>query len=581
MEIALDDPLPTFSGGLGVLAGDHLRAAADRGIPIAGVTLLYGHGFFRQSVADGAQHEEPVQWTPASELEPLDLRVVVVVSGRRVLVRVWKWVVQGVGAHQVPVYFLDTDVEENASEDRAITDRLYTNDPYARLRQEAVLGLAGPLVLESLGYLGIRVHHLNEGHGALVPVGLLARRLAAADPGGRVADVVGLALDAGAEEVEAVRRRCAFTTHTPVPAGHDRFPPEVAEAVLGRPLMDTLASVGCLEPDGTLNMTLLGMRCSGKVNAVSLRHRDVTRAMFPFASVDAITNGVHTATWAAPATAALFDEALPGWRNDSQQLRYAQNIEIGQLQAVHDTNKAALCDVVRRRAKVALRPDVLTIGIARRFAAYKRNDLVLSDLERLRAIATRGPLQIVFSGKAHPEDGDGKAMIGHVLEVAAASAATPGDVTVVFLEDYGMGLGRLLCSGSDVWLNTPSPPNEASGTSAMKAALNGVPSLSTLDGWWIEGCVEGVTGWAIGSAGEKGASSLGAQSSDGSATSDPSQDADRLYEVLGEHVVPAYYKDPAGLVWMGRNAISLNGSFFSAHRMVDEYVRRVYPMALS
>jgi glycogen phosphorylase len=563
MEIALEDAVPTFSGGLGVLAGDHLRAAADRGLPLAAVTLLYSHGFFRQTLVAGAQHEAPVDWDPAAHLEELPVRVSVVVAGRKVVVGAWRKTLVGVDGGRVDVHFLDTNLEENAPDDRVITDRLYTSDPYERLRQEAVLGLAGPLVLDALGHQAIRVHHLNEGHGALVPVGLLARRLAAANPGGPLdPGLVG-----SAEDLATILRSCVFTTHTPVPAGHDRFSQDVARTVLGQPLVDALGALGCLEQDGTLNMTLLGLRFAGFVNGVSRKHAEVTRGMFPEQSVESITNGVHVATWASPATAELFDRRLPGWRADSQMLRYAEDIPLEELRAAHEANKRALCDAVRGRTGAVLRPEVLTLGIARRFAQYKRNDLVLSDMERLAAIAGIGPVQVVFAGKAHPGDQGAKAMLSRVAEVLAGTR--PRAVTLAFVPDYGMELGRLLCAGSDVWLNTPAPPNEASGTSGMKAAVNGVPSLSTLDGWWLEGWIEGVTGWAIGP--EPG--------SDGRAP-DPTGDAERLYAALEEVVVPAYYKDRDGLLAIGRHAMAINGSFFSAHRMVDEYSRRAYHLPL-
>ncbi len=567
MEIALDDRLPTFSGGLGVLAGDHVRAAADRGLPLGAVTLLYAHGFFDQSTAGGEQHEEPVEWCPSSQLEELPVRVAVVISGRRVELGVWRTVVEGVDGHRVPVHFLDTDLQENAPEDRRITDRLYVSDPYDRLRQEAVLGLGGPLVLDTLGYQGIKVHHLNEGHGSLVPVALLARRVAGFDPAGALSGhLVGVAQT----DLAAVRRRCVFTTHTPVPAGHDRFSRGTADVVLGQPLLDALDALGCLEEDGTLNMTVLGMRSASFVNGVSLRHRDVTHAMFPWRPVEAVTNGVHSVTWAAPATAELFDRHLPGWRQDSQRLRCASGIPLSELRAAHERNKHLMCAEVRRRSGVALRPDVLTIGVARRFATYKRNDLVLADLDRLSAIAECAPIQIVFAGKAHPGDLEAKAMIRHV---ASATGAPPSGVSVAFVENYGMQVGRLLCAGVDVWLNTPIPPNEASGTSGMKAALNGVPSLSTLDGWWLEGWIQGVTGWAIDVPEGAGGGPAGeAIPGDG--------DAERLYRALETVVAPLYYKDPDAFSAVGRHAIALNASYFSAHRMVEEYVRRAYRPAI-
>jgi len=558
MEIAIDDSLPSFSGGLGVLAGDHLRAAADRGLPAVGLSLLYRHGFFRQSLEAGEQHEAPVEWSAARRLERLGVRVAVEVGGRRVSIGAWRTAVQGVDGAEVPVYFLDTDVAENAAEDRSITDRLYVSDPAVRLSQEAVLGLGGPLMLDTLGHSSVKVHHLNEGHGSLVAVALLALGRSPRNPS---EDIAGGLSGATTGDLDAVRSRCVFTTHTPVAAGHDRFDRATAETVLGRPLLDRLGGLGCLEPDGTLNMTLLGMRSAATVNAVSQRHREVTQRMFPHQPVDSVTNGVHSVTWAAPATASLFDRFLPGWRRDSQQLRYAASIPVADLGDAHRVSKEALCANVRRRSAAALRPEVLTIGIARRFAAYKRNDLVLSDLERLRAISELGPIQIVFAGKAHPRDTEAKAMVRRVASVADSADGSAG-LTVAFVEDYGMELGRLLCAGSDVWLNTPAPPNEASGTSGMKAALNGVPSLSTLDGWWLEGWIEGVTGWAV-------------------PDSDPDDAADRLYRVLEETVVPTYYKDPGALVSVGRQAIALNASFFSAHRMVDEYTRRAYREPLS
>lgn len=573
MEVALSDRLPTFSGGLGVLAGDHLRASADRGLPMVAVTLLYNHGFFRQSLVDGHQTEEPVEWEPRELLTELPERVVLTLAGQPVTVRAFRMSVDGVDGTVVPVHFLDTDLPENAPEDRAITDRLYTADPHQRLLQEAVLGLGGPLMLEALGYRAVRIHHINEGHGALVPLALLARSVAGT--GDRVTGVdqtaAGL-LAAGlpgvdVEAADALKRRVAFTTHTPVPAGHDRFPSDVVRGALGEAMAETLARLGCLEPDGTLNMTLLAMRFAGFVNGVSLKHRDVTKAMFPGRQVHCITNGVHTVHWASRATAALFDQYLPDWRRDARQLHYAVDIPLDALGAAHRENKARLIETVRRRAGVELSPDAVVLGIARRFAAYKRNDLILSDPDRLAALAEIGPVQMVFAGKAHPSDGEGKAMLGRV---AAAAARSIPDVTVAFVENYGMELGRLICAGSDVWVNNPTPPLEASGTSGMKAALNGVPSLSTLDGWWIEGAVDGVTGWTIGSADEGGPEEA----------ADRGRAADLLYDTLEARVLPTYYKEPTGVLGLGRSAIALNGSFFSAQRMVDEYIRRAYGLSI-
>ncbi|MGP0109708.1 MAG: alpha-glucan family phosphorylase [Acidimicrobiales bacterium] len=556
MEVALDDEVPTFSGGLGVLAGDFLRAASDMGVPAVGVTLLYHQGFFRQELdAAGRQIEHPVRWTPADHLERLDARVKVVIGGRPVVVGVWRRVLNGVGGSTVAVYFLDTQLSENSSTDQAITDRLYAGPPVERLSQEAVLGLAGPAMLRELGHGEIATYHLNEGHAALVPVALLSDRLG------------GIVADASPADIESVRARCVFTTHTPVPAGHDRFDPQVMVEVLGPELADGLTRIGCLE-DGTLNMTVLGMFFSGFVNGVAQRHGEVSRAMFPQYRIDAITNGVHVSTWVAPSTARLFDRHLPRWREHNTMLRYAGGIPLEEIRTAHAEAKQVLLDEVARHRGVSLDPEVLTIGVARRATPYKRNDLLLSRPDALRALVERvGPLQVVYAGKAHPSDQPGKALIEHVN---AAAKELAGNVTVVYLEDYGMSLAALLVAGVDVWLNNPVAPHEASGTSGMKAALNGVPSLSVLDGWWVEGHIEGVTGWAIGA-------DLGAAVTlpIGDAVVDAADGAE-LDRVLAEVVAPLYYGRPDDFTAVCRFAIALNGSFFTAQRMVGEYEDRAY-----
>ena len=557
MEIALGDEIPTFSGGLGVLAGDFLRAAADLGVPAVGVTLLYHHGFFRQELDNaGRQVERPVHWRPADHLEPLEARVKVPIGNRHVVVGVWRRVVRGDSGSIVPVYFLDTFLPENDPADQAITDRLYAGVPIERLSQEAVLGLAGPAMLGKLGHEEIATFHLNEGHASLVPVALLSHRLCRP------------VADASPADIEAVRDRCVFTTHTPVPAGHDRFDPPVVAAVLGPELGDALRSIGCLE-DGSLNMTVLGMFFSRFVNGVAQRHGEVAQAMFPEYRIDAITNGVHVPTWVAPSTARLFDWHLHRWRHDNTMLRYACGIPLDEIRDAHDQAKKVMIEEVSARHETSLDPGALTIGVARRAAAYKRNDLLLSQPERLRQIVERvGPLQVVYSGKAHPRDAAGKEVIERVH---AAGRALDGAVTVTYLEDYGISLAALLVAGVDVWLNTPVAPHEASGTSGMKAALNGVPSLSILDGWWIEGHVEGVTGWAVGT--DPG---VGTERTVGDPEVDAADESD-LLQVLGEVVAPCFYaEDPDEFAAIRRSAMALNGSFFTSQRMLGEYTTRAY-----
>jgi len=557
MEIAIGDQIPGFSGGLGVLAGDFLRAASDLSLPVVGVTLVYHEGFFRQEIdPSGRQVEQGVGWEVSEELERLDAHVEVLVGGRPVTVGVWRRDLVGVDRATVPVYFLDTRVAGNDPDARAITDRLYTGEPLQRLSQEAVLGLAGPTMLRRLGHADVAKYHLNEGHASLVPVALLAERL-----GGSVGD-------ASEADVESVRERCVFTTHTPVPAGHDRFTPRVVTKVLGKELAEGLAALGCLEKKGSLNMTLLGMYFSGFINAVSRRHGEVSQEMFPEFHIESITNGVHVPTWVGPSTAAMFDRHLPRWRHDSAMLHYATSIPLDEIREAHAEAKQIMMDEVARRTGLTLHAGSLTLGVVRRATPYKRNDLLLSQPGRLRALAEKvGPLQVIYAGKAHPQDESGKLLIQRINTAARQLA---GAVTVVYLENYGMELASMLVAGVDVWVNTPVAPHEASGTSGMKAALNGVPSVSVLDGWWLEGHVEGITGWAIGA--DLGA---GAVLPIGDPEVD-AQDAGFLYEVLEETVAPLYYQDPEGFLGVRRFAIALNGPFFSAQRMASEYAGRAY-----
>lgn len=555
MEVALADDVPTYSGGLGVLAGDHLRAAADIGVPLVGVTLLYHGGYFAQHVdAEGRQHEAPVRWDPAAHLERLPIHVTVPVAGRRVRVGVWRAVITGVRGHEVPVYFLDTRVPGNAEEDQAISDALYGGDNTMRMAQELVLGIGGMALLAALGRPAA-THHMNEGHSAFLALALLDQ-------------VEGM----GDEEAwEHVRSRCVFTTHTPVAAGHDRFERDLVHAMLEPRWTAALERRGLLHGD-SLNMTELALAAARRTNGVSLRHAAVTREMFPGQAVEAVTNGVHAATWAVPPVAELLDEHVPQWRVDNAALRYAGGIPLADLRDAHRAAKAAMVAGVAERTGVTLDPEALTLGVARRATAYKRTSLVLSRPERLRAVVeAHGPLQFVFAGKAHPRDEAGKGLIRAVVE----AARDLGDaLTVVFVEDYSMAVGRLLCGGVDVWCNTPVRPHEASGTSGMKAAVNGVPSLSVLDGWWIEGHVEGVTGWSIGAEPDVAGAESGDPGSDPTYAADAESFCDKLQDV----VAPLYYGDPDGFAAVQRGAMALNGSFFTTERMVREYAVCCYDL---
>ena len=551
MEIALEPEIATYSGGLGVLAGDTVRSLADLGVDSVAVTLVHRKGYFHQRVdARGRQHEEPAAWRPELFARPLEPRITVKLRGRPVRVRAWRYDVRGVDGAVVPALLLDTDLPENHPRDRKLTDHLYGGDDGYRLRQEAILGIGGVRMLRALGHGAIERFHLNEGHAALAALELL-------EEGSSLR-----AKSAVQNRVEWVRSRCAFTTHTPVPAGHDCFSARLARPVLGDRAWRRLAAFGVRKE---LNMTQLALRASDFTNGVAMRHAEISREMFPSHTIHAITNGIHPATWAAPSFAELFDRRLPEWRRNAFALRRAVGIPSAEIARAHAAAKCALLEHVEGVSGQRLDPEALTLGFARRATGYKRAALLLSQPERLVSIARRvGPLQLVFAGKAHPRDTEGKAAIRAIFRARKALA---GSVAVAFVPDYDMTLGKLLCAGSDVWVNTPIPPLEASGTSGMKAALNGVPSLSVLDGWWVEGCVEGVTGWAIGRDGE--GRGLSAKKRD-------ALHAKALYAKLRQVVAPCFYDRPAEFRAVQRQAIALNASYFNTQRMVLDYLREAY-----
>jgi starch phosphorylase len=556
MEIALQPVIPTYSGGLGILAGDTIRSFADLGIQVIAVSLLHRQGFFEQALSPtGQQIEKPDPWEPEGRLEPVKKRVGVEVGGRTVQVAAWRYTVEGVAGDSVPVYLLDTRIPANHPDDQSLTDDLYMGDERHRLRQEMVLGLGGAALLVAICDEPIHRYHLNEGHAALVGLWHLERHL----EGGKNGDLPRLSTE---EALARTRAQCVFTTHTPVPAGHDRFPLELARELLGDDRIATLETIGIKRE---LNMTELALYCSRYVNGVAVRHGEISRSMFPDYPIRSITNGVHASTWVAPDMHDLYDRFIPGWPADPFALRYANQIPAAELEAAHARSKQNLLDRVRALTGRVLDPAALTIGFARRATGYKRSSLVFRDIERLRMIAERhGKLQFVFAGKAHPHDDEGKHLIE---EVFAAGDRLRGDIEVVYLPDYGMELGLLLTSGSDVWLNNPTPPLEASGTSGMKAALNGVPSLSILDGWWVEGCVEGVTGWEI----ENGALLAGEDQ-----VKLDAHHADALYRKLDTVVAPLYFTQPEQMTAVRLLAISLNGSFFNTHRMALQYLYEAY-----
>ena len=549
MEVALESHIPTYAGGLGVLAGDTLRAAADAGLDMIGVSLIHRKGYFLQRLdPSGRQREEPFAWPVADLLEPVAARCSVVIESRTVHVRAWRYTIRGASGGTVPVLLLDTDLEENDPRDRGITDHLYGGDLRYRLCQEVVLGIGGVRMLRALGYAGIGRYHMNEGHSSLLAVELFAEELLATP-------------DRREEALDRVRRRCVFTTHTPIPAGHDQFPVDLAWSVLGPGPVGALRAMNCCEQ--ALNMTSVALQLSTYVNGVTRRHGEVSRSMFPGYPISSITNGVHSVTWTSPPFRSLFDRSIPDWRRDGCSLRYAFSIPLPAIQAAHREAKRALIEEVNDTTRAGFAPDVITLGFARRAAAYKRPTLLLRDPDELVRIArARGPIQIVFAGKAHPGDEEGKSLI---QQIVSWQSTLRDSVRLAYLPNYDMALGGLLTAGVDVWVNNPKPPHEASGTSGMKAAHNGVPSLSVLDGWWLEGHIEGVTGWAVGSPDPAVAT-----------TRTDEDDARDLLRALEEKVLPLYYGSP--LLWADvmRQTIALGASFFNTQRMLNEYVLLAY-----
>jgi starch phosphorylase len=542
MEIALDPDMHTYSGGLGMLAGDTARACADMQLPMVFVTLASRDGYLLQRIEQQRQVSLADPWRPEARLVPLRAKIAVVIEHREVWVRPWLYLLEGIQGRKVPVLLLDTDLPENDERDRTLTHRLYGGDQAYRLKQEIVLGVGGLRLLQAIGF-SIRMYHLNEGHAALLALDLLRRF--PGPPDQACADQLNY-------DIGRVREACVFTTHTPVEEGHDRFPYPLFESLMhGYFPTDQLRLVA---GEDELNMTRLGLELSGFINGVAERHAQTATRMFPGYHIRAITNGVHPATWVHPAFAALFSRHAAAWAYEPELMaRFDQQLPDDQVWAAHAAAREDLFELVRERSGVALDPALPTIGFARRMTAYKRPALLFSDLARLRRIHAGRPFQLVFAGKAHPADHTGVELVRTIHELMAELAP---DITSVFLPNYDFALARPLVAGVDIWLNTPEAPMEASGTSGMKAALNGVLNLSVLDGWWLEGCLEDVTGWGL---------------------PDATQDtAAALYDRLEHVVLPRFHDDRPRWIWMMKQSIAKIGGYFNTQRMMRRYATEAY-----
>jgi len=557
MEIGIREDIPTYSGGLGILAGDTLKAAADLGIPMVGVTLLYEKGYFTQELnpETGEQTEKEATWNPHTLLEgPLKERVTVEVEGRTVHIQAWRFTLTGIGGSTIPILFLDTNLEENGETDRKLTAHLYGGDERYRLSQEIVLGIGGVRMLKALAYTELKRYHMNEGHAALLALELFREdAIQAQCP---LDDFEACIQGSMAD----IRKYCVFTTHTPVAAGHDKFSYDLVREVLGE--FVPIEMIRHLGGEDKLNMTILALNLSHYVNSVARQHQHVSTHLFPGFQISNITNGIHGPSWTCPAFQDLFDKHIPNWRQDGFELRYALRIPENEVWDAHVKAKRALIAYLKNEG-VDFDPDTFTIGFARRAAMYKRADLLFNNINRLREIARERPIQIIFAGKAHPADSGGKELIKklfwHIGELK-------NDIKIVYLPDYDIDLAKVLIPGVDIWLNTPVRPKEASGTSGMKAAHNGVPHFSVLDGWWVEGHIDSITGWSIGPL----------PTEENENTNNDVEDANELYDKLQNVILPMYYDKRSKWLHVMRNVIAFNASFFNTHRMIQQYTLNAY-----
>ena len=541
MEIGVDPQLPTCCGGLGVLAGDTVKGAAEIGFPLVGVSLRHHKGYFKQEIKDSQQKEVLKRSNPFGILRKRTEEVKVEIEGRNVTVGAEEYVIKSGQGIKVPIYFLDTKLDDNEKEDREISETCYwmgkptTYEEHQRHRfkQEIVLGIGGIRILERIGYK-VRKYHLNEGHTALATLEVANKN---------------------SWDLKETKKRFSFTTHTLVPAGHELFPLDMVKNTLeGSFPLDKIMEYG--GDAGCLNMTKLAMSLSDYQNGVSKKNSEAAREMFPEQNIDHITNGIHLGSWTSGSFKGLFDCHLPGWEENPERLKDSMTLPSEEVWRAHLENKSILLDLIEDEYGVELDRNRLTLGWYRRIAEYKRPTLIFTDRERLKRIGA-GKMQILVAGKAHPRDTYGKEAIKRIHE---ESKTINGDVPTIFIEDYGMEISPTLIAGVDVLLNTPRPPNEASGTSGMKALSNGVINVSSWDGWIDEEfkTKEGAIGWAFGHQHETDI-----------------QDAHGLYNVLEQKVLPTFYHNKEKWIEMQKNSISL-ASYYNTNRMLKEYIEKAW-----
>ena len=549
MECAVDSRIPTYSGGLGILAGDTLQSFADLEVPAVCITLLWKNGFTNQKLSnDGTQLDSVQEWDVERYMQPTNIKIKMPLGDKDITITAYKYTIESTkGDNEIEAYFLTPDVPENDPETRKICDRLYIEGGLTRLKQEIILGIGGYEMLKAIKYKPF-LYHINESHSAFLIASLMKDM----------------------NDLNRVKSRVVFTTHTPVPAAFDKFAMKDVAGMLGRycdkqVLYDIYQEK--LEDNDELNLSWLAIKNAKNVVAVSRKHKFVSEQIFEGYRLKYVTNGIHHIKWASAHHKMLYAKYIKGWEEDPDLLRDVACIPDNEFAQAHILSKETLVEMVNSESDASFIPENFTIAMAKRITHYKRNNLILSNPNKLIEIAeNKGNIQIIFAGKAHPADPDGLAMIKSIHNASQYIASKTKKIKIAFLENYNIHKADIILAGVDLWLNNPVRPLEASGTSGMKASLNGVPNFSVLDGWWLEACMEGINGWGIGPRPAWTDLSY----------SDDVQDLNDIYGKLEFNILDLYYKNFSDYLKIMKMAVSTIAPHFNTHRMVSEYVTDLY-----
>lgn len=549
MECAVDSKIPTYSGGLGILAGDTLQSFADLEVPAVCITLLWKNGFTNQSLSgNGTQFDSIQEWDIEKYMQPTNIKITIPLGGKDITITAYKYTIESTkGDNEIDAYFLTPDVPENDAETRKICDRLYIGEGLIRLKQEIILGIGGYEMLKKIKYKPF-LYHINESHSAFLIAGLMK-------------DI---------KDLNKVKSRVVFTTHTPIPAAFDKFKMKNIADMLNR-YCDKQVFYDIyrekLNDNDEINLSWLAIRNAKNVVAVSRKHKFVSESIFQGYKLKYVTNGIHHVKWTSSNHKMLYSKYINGWEDDPNLLRGAACIPDSEFARAHMLSKETLIETINSETDASFTTENFTIAMAKRVTRYKRNNLILLEPDKLIEIAEKkGGIQIVFAGKAHPADIDGKSMIKSIHDSAKYISSKTKKVKIAFLENYNIHMANIILAGVDLWLNNPTRPLEASGTSGIKASLNGVPNFSVLDGWWLEACMEGINGWGIG---PKSAWTDLSHSSD-------MQDLNDIYGKLEFNILDLYYKNFSFYLKIMKMAVATIAPHFNTNRMVSEYVTDLY-----